>query len=427
MNLHLARRPDDRDRPTEDGTDAGGLSLLRHLEELRRRIVYAAIAIAVGMLVAFAFITPIFDFVFRPIRSVLPPGSKLIYTQPGEAFSVYVQIALIAGIVFASPFVMYQVWRLIAPALYQKQHKRFAAAVRPADEPRLHRRRALQPLHRLPVDDRVLRQLQYGNLAFMPKLDDVFGLYTKMLFGMGLVFQMPAVVFFLAKMGLVTARFLLVNFKYAVLLIFIAAAVITPSGDAATQALFAAPMVGLYLIGIVIAWIVGPVAREAQPGVAAERSQRHVSKERHGNANLRDPPSQSEADRRRLSVPGRSRPSPSRLRWFDIGGRAHVRGRAGVADGVESRPARHQPLYTTKLQDRIIRLEMRIRVRAAALAGAAGGSRACHRRRSSRCALHPTRSCRHSWSGPSATSHRRPDQARDHELGPRFGSDLRSG
>jgi sec-independent protein translocase protein TatC len=100
-----------------------------------------------------------------------------------------------------------------------------------------------------------------GSLAFMPKLEDVFGLYTKMLFGMGLVFQMPAVVFFLAKMGLVTARFLLVHFKYAFLLIFIAAAVITPSGDAATQALFAAPMVGLYLIGIVIAWIVGPVAR----------------------------------------------------------------------------------------------------------------------------------------------------------------------
>src|SRR4029077_14953726 len=111
MKLHLARRPSDPDHPPEDGTDAGaGVSLLRHLEELRRRIVYAAIAIAVGMLVAFAFIAPIFDFVFRPIRSILPAGSKMIYTQPGEAFSVYVQIALIAGVVFASPFVMYQVW-----------------------------------------------------------------------------------------------------------------------------------------------------------------------------------------------------------------------------------------------------------------------------------------------------------------------------
>ena len=82
------------------------------------------------------------------------------------------------------------------------------------------------------------------DLAFMPKLDDVFGLYTKMLLGMGIVFQMPTVVFFLAKMQLVTARFLASNFKYALLIIFVVAAVITPTGDMMTQTIFAAPMVG---------------------------------------------------------------------------------------------------------------------------------------------------------------------------------------
>ena len=92
----------------------------------------------------------------------------------------------------------------------------------------------------------------------MPKLEDVFGLYTKMLLGMGIVFQMPTVVFFLAKLRLVSARFLLAQFKYAFLLIFIAAAVITPTGDMMTQAIFAAPMVALYLLSIVIAWVVGP-------------------------------------------------------------------------------------------------------------------------------------------------------------------------
>ena len=106
-----------------------------------------------------------------------------------------------------------------------------------------------------------------ANLSFMPKLDDVFDLYTKMLFGMGLVFQMPALVFFLAKMGLVTWRFLLRNFKYAILAIFIIAAVLTPSPDATGQTLFALPMIGLYLLSILIAWIVGPVAR---PGEALE-------------------------------------------------------------------------------------------------------------------------------------------------------------
>ena len=96
------------------------------------------------------------------------------------------------------------------------------------------------------------------DLAFMPKLEDMFGLYTKMLIGMGVVFQMPTVVFFLAKMKLITARFLVTNFKYAILIIFIAAAVITPSGDMMTQTIFAAPMLGLYLLSVVIAWIVGP-------------------------------------------------------------------------------------------------------------------------------------------------------------------------
>lgn len=260
MKLQLARRPGGLDRPEDDLDGGAGLSVLRHLEQLRRRIVYACLSIAVGMLVAFMFITPIFAFVFRPIRSVLPAGSKLIYTQPGEAFSVYVQIALIAGIVFASPFVMYQIWRLIAPALYQ-HHKKFAVAFILLTTVGFIGGALFNHFVVFQWMIAFFASFNSGSLAFMPKLEDVFGLYTKMLFGMGLVFQMPAVVFFLAKMGIVSARFLIVNLKYAVLLIFITAAVMTPGGDVATQTLFAAPMIGLYLIGIVIAWLVGPVTR----------------------------------------------------------------------------------------------------------------------------------------------------------------------
>ena len=95
------------------------------------------------------------------------------------------------------------------------------------------------------------------DLVFYPKLSDVFDLYTKMLLGMGAVFQMPTIVFFLAKAGLVTARFLIKNFKYAFLLIFVVAAVVTPTGDMVTQTIFAAPMVGLYLLSIGIAWFFG--------------------------------------------------------------------------------------------------------------------------------------------------------------------------
>jgi sec-independent protein translocase protein TatC len=262
MKLQLARRPDEADRPFVDFEGGlSGVAVLQHLDELRRRIVYSCIAVGVGMVGAFAFINPIFAYVFRPVRSVLPPGSKLIYTQPGEAFSVYVQIALIAGIVFATPFVMYQVWRLIAPVLYQRSHRWFAVCFILLTSSGFVGGALFNHYIVFRWMLAFFGGFSTNNLAFMPRLEDVFGLYTKMLFGMGLVFQMPAVVFFLARMGLVTARFLLRNLKYAIFLIFVAAAVITPSGDAATQALFAMPMVGLYLIGIIIAWLVAPVAR----------------------------------------------------------------------------------------------------------------------------------------------------------------------
>jgi Sec-independent protein secretion pathway component TatC len=93
----------------------------------------------------------------------------------------------------------------------------------------------------------------------MPKVETAFDLYTKMLLGMAIVFQMPTAVFFLAKMGLVSARFLWSNIKYAILIIFILAAVLTPSGDPWNQTVFAAPMVILYLLSIGIAWMVAPV------------------------------------------------------------------------------------------------------------------------------------------------------------------------
>jgi sec-independent protein translocase protein TatC len=96
------------------------------------------------------------------------------------------------------------------------------------------------------------------DLAFMPRLEDTFGLYTKMMIGMGLVFQMPTIVFFLAKMKLVTAGFLWKNLRYAILITFIIAAVVTPTGDPINQTIFAAPMVLLYILSIFIAWMVNP-------------------------------------------------------------------------------------------------------------------------------------------------------------------------
>jgi sec-independent protein translocase protein TatC len=237
-------------------------SVLEQLEHIRKRIITSAIGIGVGVLVSFTVINRIVDFVFKPIRSVLPSGSKLIYTVPGEAFSVYVTIALMAGVVLAAPFIMYQVWRLIAPALYLKE-KRFAAWFILMTTAGFVGGAAFNHYVAFKMLMVFFGQFNSSNLAFMPKLDDVLDMYMRMLLVLGIVFQMPTLVFFLAKMGLVTARFLASQFKYSLLVIFIIAAVVTPSGDPYNQTILALPMIGLYLLSIGIAWIFGPVAKKS--------------------------------------------------------------------------------------------------------------------------------------------------------------------
>jgi sec-independent protein translocase protein TatC len=252
--------PDDDD----DLAGAGKMSFLEHLDELRKRIVRSCLAIAFGILATFYWIEPIFNFILAPTRRALPPGVKLIYTQPGEAFSLYITVALIAGAVVAAPVIMWQVWMFIAPGLYSNE-KRLAIPFVFFTTLGFLAGAAFNHYVSFPFMMAFFGSFNTPDLAFMPKLEDVFGLYSKMLIGMGIVFQMPTVVFFLAKMKLVTARFLMAQFKYAFLIIFVVAAVITPTGDMMTQAIFAAPMVGLYLLSIVIAWVVGPKRLRGDP------------------------------------------------------------------------------------------------------------------------------------------------------------------
>jgi sec-independent protein translocase protein TatC len=244
--------------PDEDDEFPGGkMSFLEHLDELRKRIVRACLAIAVGVLISFFFIDRIFNFLLAPAKAALPPGATLIYTQPGEAFNLYITVSLISGVIIAAGPIMYQVWMFIAPGLYSNE-KRLAIPFVLFSTLGFIAGAAFNHYVAFPFIMIFFASFNSIDLKFMPKLEDVFGLYTKMLIGIGIVFQLPTVVFFLAKMRLVTARFLAKNFKYALLLIFIAAAVITPTGDPMTQMIFAAPMVALYGLSIIVAWLVGP-------------------------------------------------------------------------------------------------------------------------------------------------------------------------
>jgi sec-independent protein translocase protein TatC len=245
--------------PPDDDDDESGakMSFLEHLDELRKRIVNSVIGIGVGIILGFAFIDKIFNFILGPTRKVLPPGVKMIYTEPGEAFGMYITISLIVGFVIASPYVMYQVWKFIAPGLYSNE-KRFAVPFVLFTTLGFLAGAAFNHYIAFPFMMAFFASFNGIDLAFMPRLEDTFGLYTKMLLGMGLVFQMPTVVFFLAKMKLVTARFLWKNGRYAILIAFVIAAVVTPTGDPMNQTIFAAPMIALYLLSIIIAWFVNP-------------------------------------------------------------------------------------------------------------------------------------------------------------------------
>jgi sec-independent protein translocase protein TatC len=233
------------------------MGFLDHLDELRSRIIRSLIAIGLGMLVAFFFVDRLGDFILAPTLRSLPKGGTLIYTKPGEGIAFYLDIALIGGLVLAAPYVMYQVWRFIAPGLYAKE-KKFAIPFFVLTTVGTLGGALFTHYLMFPTTIAFLGTFSSRVMRFVPRVEDTFDLYKSMMIGMIIVFQMPTLVFFLAKMRLVTARFLWRNIKYAFLLIFILAAVLTSSTDWWNQTIFAMPMIGLYLLSIGIAWMVAP-------------------------------------------------------------------------------------------------------------------------------------------------------------------------
>jgi sec-independent protein translocase protein TatC len=211
-------------------------------------------------LVAFFFIDRIFDFVMRPLYEKLPQGVKLTYIEPTEAFMLYVKIGLLAGLVIAAPLIMWQLWLFVAPGLYARE-KRFALPFIVMASVLFVAGAAFSHYLVFPWAWVFLASFSSDIVVFTPRIEAAFSLYAMMLVAMGIVFEMPAVILALARMGMVTAGFLWRKIKYAVLIIFIVAAVITPTGDMVTQSLMAAPMVGLYLLSIVLAALFGKKKR----------------------------------------------------------------------------------------------------------------------------------------------------------------------
>jgi len=219
-----------------------------HLEELRSRLMWAIGTLALAFFPCWIFVDEIFAFLQAPIIKLLPPGKKLAYTGITDPFILYFKVAALAAVFVASPFILYQFWRFIAPGLYK------------------HERRYLLPFLffgsffflaggafayyvAFPLAAEFL--LKIGG-AFEPviTIERYFGFQMTIILGLGLMFELPIVIFVLSAIGLVTPRFLMKNFRWAVVIIFVVAAIITPTSDILNLCVFAVPAILLYLLGV---------------------------------------------------------------------------------------------------------------------------------------------------------------------------------
>jgi sec-independent protein translocase protein TatC len=246
----------DPDWEDDDADRAGKMSFLEHLDELRKRIVYALVSIVAGFLIACLFLTRIFNFIMAPMQAALPKGQTLIYTEPTEALMLYLKMALLVGILIASPGVMTQVWLFVAPGLYANE-KKLAIPFVAMSSFFFVAGAVFSHYVVFPLTWQFFQSFASDQLSFMPRIEPAFGLYVKLMLTFGLIFQMPTLVLFLARMGIVTARFLIRNMKYAILIMFIVGAVLSPGTDPVGQVLMAGPMFILYVISIGLAWAFG--------------------------------------------------------------------------------------------------------------------------------------------------------------------------
>ncbi len=251
-----AHRDPDDEEPLDDELDGAGgkMSFLEHLDELRKRLIVSVYALIGGCAISFFFVQRLEDFIYEPLYLLMPGGQPLIYTAPMEAFMNMMKVGALGGLFLAMPIIVLQLWLFIAPGLYANE-KRFAIPFVLLGTIFFVGGAAFSHYIAFPVSWRFFLGFESQYLKFMPKLSDVFSLWMKMLLAFGVIFQMPTIVFFLARMGLVTAGFLVKHTKYAVLIIFVLGAVLSPGTDVVSQAMMAGPMLVLYVVSIGIAWM----------------------------------------------------------------------------------------------------------------------------------------------------------------------------
>jgi sec-independent protein translocase protein TatC len=241
----------------QEDDEGGRMSFFEHLVELRKRLINSALAIGVGMMIGVAVSNKVFAYMARPMLAALRAAhfeDKLVYTSPTGAISLLINLGLYLGIVIASPVVLYQVWMFIAPGLYRHERRAMSAFVFSSLALFLCGI-AFGYYVSLPYILKFLIGFQ-GPFKPLISINEYFDLILVILLGLGLMFELPVLIFCLSLFGIVTPRFLWKNIRYAVLVITLLAAIVTPTPDATTMVLFMGVLLGLYFIGIGVSYMV---------------------------------------------------------------------------------------------------------------------------------------------------------------------------
>ncbi|MEM5788875.1 MAG: twin-arginine translocase subunit TatC, partial [Syntrophobacteraceae bacterium] len=240
---------------TKDETQ---MPLTQHLEELRGRLLTSFLTIGFAFVLCYAFSEKIFEILMRPWIAAMPEGqsAKLIYTAPHEAFFTYMKVAFIAAIVISMPVILWQIWRFIAPGLYQNEKKYMLPVI--FFSGLCFMIGALFGYFVVfPAGFKFFASFASDFITPMMKTSEYLSFANKLLLCFGLAFELPVFAFFLAKLGIINADFLKRKRKIAIVLIFIAAAVLTPSPDVLSQLLMAIPCIILYELSVWIVYFFG--------------------------------------------------------------------------------------------------------------------------------------------------------------------------
>lgn len=230
-------------------------TFLEHLGELRKRIIYISIATFVAAIICSFFSLQLLNFVMLPLQRALPAKSHIIFTGLTEAFWVRIEVALVVALFLTSPFNFYQIWAFVAPGLKAKE-KHFMIPFVFSSSFLFITGASFAYFFIFPVAFRFLISYGGSNLVALPSIKAYISLVLKLIFGFGIVFELPVVTFFLAKFGIVDHKFMIKNFAYAILIIFIVSAILTPP-DIFSQFLMAIPLMILYVVSIFIAKLAG--------------------------------------------------------------------------------------------------------------------------------------------------------------------------